>query len=215
MLGVGAIFTIFFVTLGPLKLIVPFARRTQGMDESQMRQTALYAAAIATLVAIGGSLLARQMLIAWHVSIADLIIAAGIVFFLVALRQLMEQYTHEDEQAPAAAPAVPPPSPQWLARRLVFPVVLTPYGLAAVIATLAARAETQRTMTVLGLVLLIMLLNLVTMLYARRIIHYGPVLVGLQMVGAILAVLQAALAVEFFMIGLHLLGVHVLAIPAV
>lgn len=209
MLSVGAIFTIFFITLGPLKLIVPFARRTQGMDESQTRQTALYAAAIATLVAIGGSLLGRRMLMAWHVSVAALIIAAGIIFFIVALRQLLEQYSNGTEPATAATPAVTPASPKALAVRLVFPVVLTPYGLAAVIATLAARAETQRTAIVLGLVLLIMLLDFAAMLCARRILHYGGVVVVLQMVGAILAVLQAALAVQFLII-----GVHVLALPS-
>lgn len=206
MLSVGAIFTIFFITLGPLKLIVPFARRTEGMDQSQARQTALYAAAIATLVVIGGSLLGRQMLIAWHVSVAALIIAAGIIFFVVALRQLLEQYGQEAERASSAAPAQPPASPKALAIRLVFPLVLTPYGLAAVIATLAARSETQRTQVVLGLVLGIMLLDLVAMLYARRI-HYGPVVVVLQMVGAILAVLQSALAVQFLIIGVQALSI--------
>lgn len=205
MLSVGAVFTIFFITLGPLKVLVPFARRTQGLDESQVRQTALYAAAIATAVAIGGSLLGQRMLIAWGVSIAALIIAAGIIFFIVALRQLLEQYNQE--APPPTGPSTPmdPTSAIALAIRLVFPVVLTPYGLAAVIAALAARAETQRTGVVLGLVLAIMALNLVAMLYARRILS-GPVVVVLQMVGAILAVLQSALAVQFLIIGVHMLA---------
>jgi multiple antibiotic resistance protein len=205
MLSIGAIFIIFFITLGPLKLIVPFARRTQDMEVSQVRQTALHAAAIATVVAIGGSLLGKQMLIAWHVSIGALIIAAGIIFFIVALRQLLEQYNQEVQPPPAPATPMAPASAHARAIRLVFPVVLTPYGLAAIIAALAARAETQRTSVVLGLVLGIMGLNLLAMLYARRIL-LGPVVVVLQMVGAILAVLQSALAVQFLIVGVHMLA---------
>ncbi len=205
MLSVGALFTIFFITLGPLKLIVPFARRTQTMDDAQVRQTALEAAAIATVVAIGGSLLGQRMLIAWGVSIAALIIAAGIIFFIVALRQLLEQYNQEGPRSTEPSNPVAPMSATALAIRLVFPVVLTPYGMAAVIAALAARAETQRTAVVFGLVLGIMGLNLLAMLYARRILS-GPVLVVLQMVGAVLAVLQSALAIQFLIVGVHMVG---------
>src|SRR6185437_146381 len=152
---------------GPLKLLVPFARRTQDMDVSKVRHTALHAAAIATVVAIGGSLLGKQMLITWHVSIGALIISAGIIFFIVALRQLLEQYNQEVQPPPAPGTPIDPSSASARAIRLVFPVVLTPYGLAAIIAALGARAETQRTSTVLGLVLVIMSLNLLAMLYAR------------------------------------------------
>ena len=205
MLTVGAIFTIFFITLGPLKLIIPFARRTQGLGDSEVRHTALHAAAIATVVAIGGSLLGKAMLIAWHVSIGALVIAAGIIFFIVALRQLLEQYTQEAQPPPVPATAMAATSAGARAMRLVFPVVLTPYGLAAIIAALAARAETQRIGVVLGLVLVIMGLNLLAMLYARRIL-FGPVVVVLQMVGAILAVLQSALAVQFLIAGMHMLA---------
>ena len=206
MLSVGAIFTIFFVTLGPLKLIVPFVRRTEGLDDSQFRETALYAAGIATVVVIGGSLLGQRMLIAWHVSIAALIIAAGIIFFVVALRQLLEQYSQNPQQSSGAVSQTAPASAKVLATRLVFPLVLTPYGMAAVIAALAARSETQRTQIVLGLVLAIMGLDLVAMLYARRILHGAVMIVVLQMVGAILAVLQAALAVQFLIVGVRMLS---------
>src|SRR5579871_4533769 len=122
MLSVGAVFTIFFITLGPLKLLVPFAQRTQGMDESQVRQTAFYAAAIATVVAIGGSLLGKRMLVAWRVSIAALIIAAGIIFFIVALRQLLDQYNQDGPRPSAPTSPQAPTSSRTMAIRLVFPV---------------------------------------------------------------------------------------------
>jgi hypothetical protein len=36
-LGPGEIFTIFFITIGPLKLIGPFVQRTHGLDDAAVR----------------------------------------------------------------------------------------------------------------------------------------------------------------------------------
>ena len=52
----------------------------------------------------------------------------------------------------------------------------------------------------------VMGMNLVTMLYARRIMGGGTVVV-LQIIGAVLGVLQVALAVQFMIRGLRILGV--------
>lgn len=43
MIGPAEIFTIFFVTLGPLKILGPFAQRTRGLDDATMRKVALWA----------------------------------------------------------------------------------------------------------------------------------------------------------------------------
>ena len=51
-----------------------------------------------------------------------------------------------------------------------------------------------------------MLLNLLAMVYAKRIIA-GPMVLVLRVFGAVLAVLQAALAMEFILWGLGGLGV--------
>jgi pimeloyl-ACP methyl ester carboxylesterase len=79
-------------------------------------------------------LIGRATLAKCHVSIPALQITAGLVFFLVAIRHVLEPY----EPAHAPAPEPLPPTPFAAALRLVFPMVLTPYGIAAVIALLAA-----------------------------------------------------------------------------
>jgi len=92
------------------------------------------------------------------------------------------------------------------ATHLLFPIVLTPYGIAAVIAVMGASTDVTRTSVILGIVLAIMVINLVAMWFARRIL-VGPVIIGLQVIGAVLAVMQVALAIEFMVIGLKALGV--------
>jgi len=201
MVGPAEIFTIFFVTLGPLKILGPFAQRTHGLDDAMARKVAMWAFIIATIAAVAGSLIGRAILEKWHVSIGAMAIAAGIIFFLVALRQLLEQYepAHVLESAPL------PASPTAAAMRLLFPVVLTPYGIATVIILLAASTEAQRTEVILALLVGVMILNFVAMLFARRIL-VGLTMVVLQVLGAVLGVLQVALAIQFILRGLELLG---------
>ena len=201
-LGPIEIFTFLLVMLGPLRILVPFVRRTQGLDEATIRKIAWWMFVIATLAIIVGSLLGRVMLARWHVSVAALRLTGGIVFFLVALRQLLEQYEPPRDVASPPLPA----SPLAVASRLVFPMVLTPYGIAAVIALVAGSDDVARIVTILGLVSLVMLLDLVAMWFAPRII-VGFAIVVLQVLGAVLAVLQVGLSVQLIIDALRALGV--------
>ena len=88
----------------------------------------------------------------------------------------------------------------------MFPIVLTPYGVAAAIALLASSPSAERTATILGPLTFVMLPNLAGMWFARQIL-IGPVLVVLQLLGSILAVMQVALSVEFILSGLRASGV--------
>jgi multiple antibiotic resistance protein len=203
MLDPSAIFTGLFVTLGPLKTLGPFAQRTREVSPSAVRQIAAWAFIVATAGSVGGGLIGRALLTKWHVSLPALMLTGGIVFFMVALRQLLEQY--EPPRLPAPAEPLPA-SPLAAACRLVFPIVLTPYGIAAVIALLASSEDTARTVLILGLLTLVMCLDLLAMLFARFILR-GFAIIVLQVLGAVLAVLQVALSVQFMLLGLRSLGV--------
>jgi multiple antibiotic resistance protein len=145
----------------------------------------------------------RALLTKWHVSVPALTLTGGIVFFMVALRQLLEQYQPPHDQTPAEPL---PASPVAAACRLVFPIVLTPYGIAAVIALLASSEDTARTVMILALLMLVMCFDLLAMLFARFILR-GLAIIVLQVLGAVLAVLQVALSVQIMIEGLRSLGV--------
>jgi multiple antibiotic resistance protein len=202
MIGAAEVFTIFFVTLGPLKVLGPFAQRTQGLDDATVRRIAWRAFVIATIAIVVGSYAGAALAANWRVSVGSLLIAAGIIFLLVALNQLLAQYEPPD----APAPRLPlPAAPMAAALRLLFPIVLTPYGIAAAIVLLVASTGAQRTEVIIGLLVAVMVLNLLAMLFARRIL-VGATMIVLQIVGAVLGVLQLGLAVEFIVQGLHRLG---------
>ena len=95
-----------------------------------------------------------------------------------------------------------PAAPTAAALKLLFPIVLTPFGIAAVIVLLALRGDDGRTEIIIGMVVLVMLLNLVTMLFARKIM-VGATIVVLQILGGVLGILQAGLAVQIILRGLR------------
>ena len=129
-------------------------------------------------------------------------LAAGIIFFLVAIRQNLDEYEppHKGEQPPL------PERPLQAAMRLVFPIVLTPYGVAAVIALMAASGEAQRTEMIIVLLVGVMVLNLIAMIFAQKIM-VGIWIVVLQLLGAVLGVLQVALSIQVMIVGLQLLKI--------
>jgi len=185
--------------LGPLKLIGPFAHATSAMDAAAARQVALRVFAISTVCVVLAGFVGAFVLSKWHVSLAALTLAGGIIFLLVALLQLLREY----EAPPPSLQS--PATPMTTVLRLTFPVAVPPYGLAGVIALFAAAAQSTRIELIVALLVLVMVLNLLGMLYARRILS-GPAVLVLQVVGAVLGVLQVALAVQIIVRGLRELG---------
>jgi multiple antibiotic resistance protein len=201
LLGLGIVFVLLFITLGPLKLLGPFMQLTRDLDEARMRQLAVRAFVIALIAVVVGGFAGRILVENWQVSVAALTLAAGIMFFLVGLRLVLEQY-----QPVHAAPAPLPEAPMAAALRIAFPMVVTPYGIAALIALLVNSPEAARTAAILAILVGVMVLNLLAMLYVRRIMA-GVAILILQIVGAVLGVLQVALAVQIILRGLNDLGV--------
>ena len=202
MIGPGEIFTLFFVTLGPLKVLGPFALQTRGLEPAALRSVAIRVFVLSLAALAMGGWVGRSLVHSWHVSMPALLIAMGIIFFLVALRVVLEQY----EPSHDAVPAPLPPQPMAAALRLTSPTVVTPYGVAALIALLAATGDTVREEMIWGILFGVMVLNLLAMLFAHAVMHGAPLL-GLRLLGAVLGVMQVALAVQIILRAFEDLGV--------
>jgi len=200
LLGFWPVFILLFVTLGPIKIFGPFMQLTHDVDEGRTKQIAVRAFALAVIAAVVGGFVGKLLVENWHISPAALTLAGGIIFLLVGLNLVLEQYK------PAhATPAALPAAPMAAALRVAFPMVVTPYGIAAVIALFVNSPDAARTGAILALLVAVMALDLLAMLYARRIMAGATILV-LQIFGAVLGVLQVALAVQMILRGLGDLG---------
>jgi multiple antibiotic resistance protein len=201
LLGLYTVFILLFVTLGPIKVVGPFMQLTRDADEATVKSIAMRAFVLAVIAVVVGGFVGQFLVENWQISVAAVTLAGGIIFLLIGLGVVLEQYKPA-HIPPAALPA----APMAAALRVAFPTVVTPYGIAAVIALLVNSPDAPRTVGIVAILIVVMVLNLLAMLYARRIMG-GVTLLALQIFGAVLAVLQVALAVQMILRGLADLGV--------
>jgi multiple antibiotic resistance protein len=201
---VGQIFTFLFLMLGPFKIIGPFLKVTTGADRRLTRRIALLATMFAALALLIAGLLGESVLSSYGIPLPVLALSGGIILFLVALKAILQQFEPLELHADKAG--VPPEAAVQVALSpLAFPAIVTPYGIAALIVFLAFSPGLEGRLTVFGIVVAIMALNLIVTLVPRRL------LAGLSIVmpifGAVLGVVQVALGLHIINNALHNLGV--------
>src|SRR5215471_10921755 len=205
-LSYGDIFILFFLTLGPLKAILPFARVTRGTEPVFRRTVARRAVMVATIIVLCVAVLGPFVLTNWHVSPPAISITASVILFYQALRIIM--------QTPPSAPAATsretspsPPSPQIAVFPVAIPAIVTAPGIAAIAVIIVLyKHDLVHEAIVIALLLGVMVLNLVTLWNTEAILKRG--LAGvLPVIGWVLAVLQASLAVQIMMHSLRVLEV--------
>jgi multiple antibiotic resistance protein len=202
-LGLGKIFTFFFLTLGPKAVIAPFASSTAALDPLSRRKVALTTTGISLLAVMIAATIGVRVLNNWGISTGALLVAAGIILFLVAVQSIRSQYDMPDD---AEFMTTVKASVRQLGFKLAFPYVVSPYGVAVVILVLTTRPETVPITPILAMLGGIMVLNLIVMLYAQRIATSPYIAPLMAIVGSVLAVLQAALGVQAVLVGLTLAG---------
>jgi multiple antibiotic resistance protein len=191
---ISYIFTIFFLTLGPLKTIPVFYKITQNLEQKDRFHLALRSSLIAALLSIIIALVGLNILDVWKVSLDAILIAGGIFLFAYAF----EIVSHFSQ----------PSTPQTSSIRentairhlavspLAIPVIITPYGVVAILLFMSiARNNLALETTIFGLLALIMALNFIGMLLANQIMRWIGV-ATLQVIGWVLAILQAGLAID-------------------
>jgi multiple antibiotic resistance protein len=200
---------IFFLTLGPLKAIAPFAQLTQGTDPTFRRKLAWRATAIAAIIVIIVALLGALILTNWHVSVAAIVITGGIILFCQAFQVILKPAAVAPP-TPQPNPGQTPPTIAVAQFSLAIPALVTAPGIAAISGFMAIAGGdwTQRGIIFASL-LVIMGLNLVTLLNIEAILKRGSSQL-LKVLAWVMAVLQAALAAQYIINGLVRLG----ALPA-
>ena len=198
--GIFNLFIIFFVTLGPLKVIPPFVQLTRTANRSLRRQLAFRSTAVSTFVILLVVLIGRNVLEVWQIQLPSLMIAGGILLSLVALQLVLTQYGPSQVQPTSSDP----PDLQLAITPLAFPTILPPFGIAIALTLMIVSTELGlNAWVVIVLLLIVMGLNLVSMLAARPIFKFiRPV--TLKILGFTLGVMQFALGIQFILTGLEI-----------
>jgi len=200
---VAYIFTFLFLMLGPFKIIGPFAMITKGADAALTRQIAVQAILFSSIALLVAAFTGEFILTKYGIPLPILALAGGLILFLVALHNILQQFappTSHSEADNASMPTV-----KQALTPLAFPTIVTPYGIAATIVFLAFSPDLQVRLSIGAVVLVIMLLNLIVMLNVRRM---GPVWsITLAILGAVISVIQVALGLQIINNSLRALGV--------
>lgn len=180
------VFFFLFLMLGPFKIIGPFAKMTQHATPQLVRQLAIRAIVFSILAVLIASVMGEKMLGNFGIPVPVLGLAGGLILFLVALSNVIQQFTppenHLEQPAPTLMMALSP---------LAFPTIITPYGIAAVIVFMTISPDIDTQLKIGAMVIGIMLINLGVMLLTR---HIGKFLfLFLSIVGSVLGVIQVAL----------------------
>ncbi|MGC8494283.1 MAG: MarC family protein [Syntrophobacteraceae bacterium] len=196
---------VFFLTLGPLKAIAPFARLTRGATSAFCRNLAWRATAIATLLVIVVALLGSLVLQNWNVSVAAIIITGGIILFCQAFQMVIQPPGVEPPEPPSDV-AQSAPTLRSAQFSFAVPALVSAPSIAAIAGFMAIAGNdwTQKGIVLVSL-LVIMGLNLVVFLNFEKLVkqHPNP---GLQLLGWVMAILQATLAAQYVINGLVRLG---------
>ncbi len=203
-MALGKMFTYFIVMLGPIKIVGPFVKLTRGMDAPASRILAVKGFLIACVIGLAAATVGQSTLANWGVSVPALLIAAGLVLFLVALKGVLSSYEPKPAATADAPEAPTAPSTLLALSPLAFPNIITPYGVAALILLLASAAPGQ-SYAIFGVFIAVMVINLIVMFFAGPILKYGGAV--LAILGSVLGVLQVALAIQMIMVALRMLGV--------
>lgn len=193
----GEVFTFLFIMVGPLRILGSFATLTGGLSDDVRRQLAFRTAGLATISLLVAAFLGNRIIAKWHVAPGVLLIAGGIVLFLVALSLVLQSPAALRKPSPADDTVTDPK----LAGRAALSAIVTPYGIALLICLIALQLQTV--VAIVGALLIVMVLDLLAMLYAKPLLHW--IGAPLQMLGAVLSILQVALGLQLIADGLYLL----------
>lgn len=186
--GIADIVVILLITIGPLKATIVFATLTAKASAAFRRQVAIKTVITATIVIVLFIFAGEVILHVFHITLPALKIAGGLILLLFALHMVLG----EDEKGNAEDV---PPSTDIAVYPLAMPLMATPQGIVAIV-TIAAGAQTPGDIVILLVIaLLILALNLAVLLLADKIIAaIGPA--ALQIIGKVVGILLAGLAVQ-------------------
>lgn len=199
------IFTIFFLSLGPVKIIFPFVKLTRNATPEYRRNVSIIAAIIATIVVLFLALFGHHLVAKYQLSLDALRLAGGLVLLISALFN-----TFPHLQPPLEMPKTELTAIQLAIRPIVSPIIIPPIGVAAIlIFTTLFQGNWEMQLIIIKSLVTIMVFNFMAMLFADKIIKIPGLTQILTLAAVVLTFIQVALAIEVILISLKSLGIIV------
>jgi multiple antibiotic resistance protein len=197
----GLAFTTMFATISPISVSAMFAALTVSVDAHARRAIAVRGTLIAGVILLGFALCGEYLLTGLGISLAALRISGGILLLLIGIDKVFARFDNgatttkaerkeaEDKDDISVFP-------------LATPLIAGPGSMGATILLMAdVKGDLPHQLVVIGALIAILLVTLLTLLSASKLQKMLGV-TGMQVVGRVMGVLLAALAVQFILDGL-------------
>jgi multiple antibiotic resistance protein len=196
------VFTIFFMLLGPIKLIPSFAGLMRGADSRFKRDVAIRGVVIASALCAFVALAGGPLLGKYRISIDAVRIAGGLVLLIAAL-QVIFQKAHASSPGSGTPTAI-----QLAASPVAVPMIVPPAGIAAILIVLMFTPEYPGMPQAVAISLAtIMVLDFLVMYFIDQVMKTPGLMIVLTVLGSVLIFVQAALAMQMCLTALKHLGV--------
>lgn len=195
------VFAIFFMLLGPIKILPVFLKLTKDHDQPFRAKTAALATAFAAGICGFLILTSQNTLAKYHIRQESLMLAGGLVLLISALRTIFP-VSHEADQPNR------PQTPLSLAvSPLATPVIITPAGIAAVMLFVSMEARDPSYYDAIRIALVIVLaLDFLVMYFASVIARQHWIMPLIWLAGSVMIVVQVAGAMDLIVKALKSLG---------
>jgi multiple antibiotic resistance protein len=196
------VFTIFFMLLGPLKLIPAFAGLTRGAEVRFKRDVAIRATTIALVLCAFVALAGGTLLGKYRISLEALRMGGGLVLLISALLVIFQK-----AQPPSPGPGTPT-ALQLAASPLAVPIIVPPAGVAAILIFMMLAPQYPGMMQAVAICLAtIMVLDYLVMAFIDQILKTPGLALVLTVLGSVLVFVQVCLGLQMILVALTSLGV--------
>lgn len=183
-LQAAQIFTVMFIMLGPFRLLGQVSNFMVHLGPSKRVQMSVKVGIISTLALLIGGYVGSLLLANWHVQTEILMLAAGIIFFVMALKPLTQSTPKDLNLSDSTSPV-----------DMALRIIISPYGMATVIVLIAVSHDFKRTLVIAGCVVIIMLLNILILAFSKMKPNSNFSLIT-KIITAGMGTLQLALALQ-------------------
>jgi multiple antibiotic resistance protein len=198
-------FLTLFIGMGPIKVLLIYIAKTQGMDSATKRavarRTALVAAGVAVALFIAGAII-QQLL---HFSIGALNIIGGLILLLLAINMVIggqpKPKGGEDAELDPMSLAISP---------LAIPLTLNPVGIVTLVVASSEVTDMPSSIAVVVMIAIIALIDLGVLLGSDYVACYLSE-ASVHLLEVLLGIFLGAMAVQLMLNGLADVGVITLS----
>ena len=196
------VFTVFFMVLGPGKIIGPFAALTRGTDAAFKRSVAIRGTLIAAVLCFFAALAAEFLLGHYRMSFEALRISGALVFLVSALGTIFHKEEHP------SPPEGTPNARQLAVSPVAVPIIVPPAGVVAILIFMLFEPQFPGVTKAVAITLpIVLVVDFLVMFFIDKVVRTPGLGIGLTVLGAVLIFGQLGLSIEMLLSSLKSLGV--------